>query len=297
MTRSILHMLSPLKHMSPFDVNMAADAGFDVIIPYMGVTLAEVAPLVQDTIFSRAPQDGVRTGIFIAGKNAELSLDMMDAAKKSFVPPFQVHVFADPAGSFTTGAALIAVVAKVLREKFGLGLSGRQVVIFGGTGVVAFCAAVLVAQEGGRPVLVGYDGQERVSRIAASVGSRFGVSVGAADGSTPEMRREIIRDAEVILSAAAAGAQVLSAGDLAQAKKLLVAADVNAVPPAGLEGVQVQASGEPLGHGRALGIGALAVGNVKYQTESGLFKRMLQADAPLVLDFRDAFDLAVQIAG
>lgn len=297
MTRSILHMLSPLKHMSPFDVNMAADAGFDVVVPYTGVTLAEVGPLVQDTIFSRAPQDGVRTGIFIAGKNAELALDMVDVAKRSFVPPFQVHVFADPAGSFTTGAALVAVVAKVLRETFGQGLSGRHVAIFGGTGVVAFCAAVLVSQEGGRPVLVGYDGPERVSRIADSIGSRFGVNVAAADGSTPETRRAAVEEAEVILSAAAAGVQILSAGDLAQARKLLVAADVNAVPPAGLEGVQVQAAGEPLGHGKAVGIGALAVGNVKYQTESGLFKRMLQADAPLVLDFRDAFELAVQIAG
>lgn len=297
MTRSILHMLSPLKHMSPFDVNMAADAGFDVIVPYTAVTLAEVGPLVQDTIFSRAPQDGTRTGLFIAGKNAELALDMVDAAKQAFVPPFQVHVFADPAGSFTTGAGLVAVVAKVLREKFGKGLDDRHVVIFGGTGVVAFCAAVLVAQEGGRAVLVGYDGPERVGRIAESIRKRFGVAVEAADGSTPDLRRALVQEAEVVLSAAAAGVQVLSAADLASAKNLLVASDVNAVPPAGLEGVEVHASGEPIGSGRALGIGALAVGNVKYQTESGLFKRMLQADAPLVLDFRDAFALAVQIAG
>jgi methylene-tetrahydromethanopterin dehydrogenase len=297
MTRSILHMLSPLKHMSPFDVNMAADAGFDVIVPYTGVTLAEVGPLVQDTIFSRAPQDGVRTGIFIAGKNAELAMDMVDAARQAFVPPFQVHVFADPAGSFTTGAALVAVVAKTLRDKFGQGLAGRHVVIFGGTGVVAFCAAVLVAREGGRAVLVGYDGRERVGRIAASIKERFGTEVDAADGSTPEARRAVIRGADVILSAAAAGVEVLNAADLAQAPKLLVASDVNAVPPAGLEGVQVHAAGEPLGSGRALVVGALTVGNVKYQTESGLFKRMLDAKEPLVLDFRDAYELAVAIAG
>jgi methylene-tetrahydromethanopterin dehydrogenase len=35
----ILHMLSPQKHMSPFDVNMAADAGWKVIVPYINVTL------------------------------------------------------------------------------------------------------------------------------------------------------------------------------------------------------------------------------------------------------------------
>jgi methylene-tetrahydromethanopterin dehydrogenase len=297
MTRSILHMLSPLKHMSPFDVNMAADAGFDVIVPYTGVTLEEVGSLVQDAMFSRAPQDGARTGMFIAGKNAELALDMIEAAKQSFVPPFQVHVFADPAGSFTTGAALIAVVAKVLRDKTGQGLARRRVVIFGGTGVVAFCAAVLVAQEGGQSVLVGYDGPQRVSRIAESIQRRFGVTVDAVDGSTPEARRAAVQDAEVVLSAAAAGVQVLSKSDLAQAPKLLVASDVNAVPPAGLEGLPVHAAGETFDVGQVLGVGALAVGNVKYQTESGLFKRMLEADGPLVLDFRDAFELAVQIAG
>ena len=34
----ILHFLTPLKNVSPFDVNMAADAGFDVIVPYTDST-------------------------------------------------------------------------------------------------------------------------------------------------------------------------------------------------------------------------------------------------------------------
>ena len=67
--KHILHMLTPLKHMSPFDVNMALDAGFDAVVPYVGVHLAEVTGLVQDAIFSRPPDAGVDTGIFIAGKD------------------------------------------------------------------------------------------------------------------------------------------------------------------------------------------------------------------------------------
>ena len=70
-------MFSPQKHMSPFDVNMAADAGYKVIIPYINVTQDEVTGLVQDAIFSRPPHDGVRTGVFIGGKDALLALDMM----------------------------------------------------------------------------------------------------------------------------------------------------------------------------------------------------------------------------
>ena len=77
----ILHMFSPQKHMSPFDVNMAADAGYKVIVPYINVTLEEVTPLVQDAIFSRPPEYGKRTGVFIGAtglgwqRDAGLRLD------------------------------------------------------------------------------------------------------------------------------------------------------------------------------------------------------------------------------
>ena len=105
----ILHMITPLKHMSPFDVNMALDAGFDAAIPYTNVTTEDVAGLVQDAIFSRGPEGVKRTGMFIGGKRAIEALDMMDRAKKAMVPPFEISVFADPAGSFTTAAAMVAL--------------------------------------------------------------------------------------------------------------------------------------------------------------------------------------------
>ena len=79
----ILHMLSPQKHMSPFDVNMAADAGYKVIVPYINVTLEEVTALTQDAIFSRPPNDGVRTGIFI-GRNMALPAASADSSRYCF---------------------------------------------------------------------------------------------------------------------------------------------------------------------------------------------------------------------
>ncbi|GJD81750.1 methylenetetrahydromethanopterin dehydrogenase [Methylobacterium gregans] len=297
MARSILHMLTPLKHMSPFDVNMAVDAGFETIVTYTDVTLPDVVSLTQDSIFSRAPEDGVRTGIFIGGKNAEDALDMVDRAKKAFVPPFANHIFADPAGSFTTGAAMVAQVARALRQRHGTDLKGKRIVIFGGAGVVAYVAAVIGALEGAKTVLVGHDGEERVSKIAFTMKWRFGIEVGAVDGTTPEDRRRAIADADVILSAGPAGIPILTAEDLEAAPKLLVASDVNAVPPAGIAGIDVNAVDVPLPTGKGLGIGALAVGNVKYQTQCRLFRRMLQADQPLCLDFRDAYALAVEVTG
>lgn len=297
MARSILHMLTPLKHMSPFDVNMAIDAGFETIVTYTDVTLPDVVSLTQDSIFSRAPEDGVHTGLFIGGKNAEDALDMVDRAKKAFVPPFANHIFADPAGSFTTGAAMVAQVARALRQRHGTDLKGKRIVIFGGAGVVAYVAAVIGALEGAKTVLVGHDGEERVSKIAFTMKWRFGIEVGAVDGTAPEDRRRAIADADVILSAGPAGIPILSAEDLESAPKLLVASDVNAVPPAGIAGIDVNAVDVPLPTGKGIGIGALAVGNVKYQTQCRLFRRMLQADQPLCLDFRDAYELAVEVTG
>ena len=297
MARSILHMLTPLKHMSPFDVNMAIDAGFETIVTYTQVGLPDVVSLTQDSIFSRAPDDGVRTGIFIGGKNAEDALDMVDRAKKAFVPPFANHVFADPAGSFTTGAAMVAEVSRALKAKFGTDLKGKRIVIFGGAGVVAYVAAVIGALEGAKSVLVGHDGEERVSKIAFTMKWRFGIDVGAVNGTTPKDRRKAIKDADVILSAGPAGIPILSAHDLESAPKLLVASDVNAVPPAGIAGIDVNAKDVALPTGKGVGIGALAVGNVKYQTQRRLFRRMLEADTPLCLDFRDAYEVAVEVAG
>ena len=73
----ILHMITPLKHMSPFDVNMALDAGYDAAIPYTNVTIEDVTGLVQDAIFSRGPEGVKKTGMFIGGKRAIEALDMM----------------------------------------------------------------------------------------------------------------------------------------------------------------------------------------------------------------------------
>jgi methylene-tetrahydromethanopterin dehydrogenase len=288
----ILHMFSPQKHMSPFDVNMAADAGYKVIVPYINVTLEEVTGLTQDAIFSRPPNDGVRTGIFIGGKDALLALDMMEAAKKALVPPFELCTFADPAGSFTTAAAMVACVERVLRTKFNRGWKDTRVAIFGATGVVGFASSIITALEGAKVKLVAHRGVDRVIKAAAVSKERFGVDLEPAPGETPEQKAAIIADAEVIFAAAAAGVQVISSADKAIAKNLLVVADVNAVPPPGVEGMDMFMDGAPLPGCNALGVGPLAIGDIKYKTESGLFKRMIASDKAVHFDFRDAFQLA-----
>lgn len=290
--KNILHMLTPHKHVSPFDVNMALDAGYDSVTPYEAVTMEEVADLVQDVIFSRPPDRGVNSAVFFGGDDAVLALDMIEAAKNALVPPFGCNVMADPAGSFTTAAAMVACVERTLKNEKGKALSDVTIAVFGATGVVGYCSAVIAALEGARVKVVGYNGIERVRQRADEMKERFGVEVEPVDGSSDDKNTAIVREVEVIFAAAKAGVQVLSLKQLQAAEKLLVAADVNAVPPLGLEGVDVMADGEPIEGTSAFGIGALAVGPIKSNTEQGLLKRMIEAEEPQFLDFRDAFQLA-----
>ncbi|MGB6324507.1 MAG: NAD(P)-dependent methylenetetrahydromethanopterin dehydrogenase [Methylocella sp.] len=293
-TKNILHMLSPLRHMSPFDVNMALDAGFDCVTPYTGVTLDDIAPLVQDAMFSRSPRDAVRTAVFIGGKDAGLALDMMDRLRGTLLKPFEISAFADPAGSFTTAAAIMACVEKLLKQKKAKLLGQTKIVIFGATGPTGYTSGVIAAMEGADVTLAGRE-LSRVKAEADEIKQRFGLDVHAVQAKTPEEISSALAGKEVALCTAAAGVQVLSATMLAAAKSLLVAADVNAVPPAGIEGLDLMANGVEL-TGGSLGIGPLAIGNVKYQVESGLFHRMAASSKAISLDFRDAFALAREIA-
>jgi methylene-tetrahydromethanopterin dehydrogenase len=192
---------------------------------------------------------------------------------------------------------MVACAEKALRKHFSTEFRGKHVAVFGGTGVVAFASAVIAAVEGAEATLVGYDGPERVRKLAEEANVRFEVNLRYADGSTEEQKTELARGAQVIFSAGPAGRRLLTADQLKQAPDLLVATDVNAVPPAGVEGVGVKDNGEPIPGTKAVGIGALAVGNIKYKTEAGLFDQMIKSDKPIYLDFRDAFALAQKLAG
>jgi methylene-tetrahydromethanopterin dehydrogenase len=288
----ILHMVSPTKHVSPFDVNMALDAGFDHVIPYSSVDASEMRGLVQDAMFSRPPKLARRTAFFIGGKNATLALDMLETAKAAMFPPFLISAFADPAGSFTTAGAMVACVERLLRTKKQKELKGRHVAVFGATGVVGYSAGVICALEGAHVVLVGYDGPERVRRSAEEIKQRFGVDVDHADGSTEALKVKILENAEVALAAGRAGVQILSTAQIEQAPGLLVAADVNAVPPGGVEGVDGKANGSEIGKSGVLGIGPFAIGDIKYKCESRLFRAMIETEKAVAFDFRDAFKVA-----
>ena len=291
----ILHFLSTQAFASPFDVNMAVDAGFKVVVPHTNARLDDTRGLVQDAIFSRPPQYGCRTGLFIGGKDALLALDMLAVAKAALVPPFQLSAFADPGGSFTTAAAMVACVEEIYRKKTSRTLKGASVAVFGATGVVGFASAVIAALNGADVKVVSHIGLKALEPFVKAAKQRFGVRLTPVLGARDGDKTKIVAKADIVLCAAAAGVQVLKLKHFEKSGRTAVVADVNAVPPAGIEGVELFDSGRMLGRTGIQCVGPLAIGDIKYKTQSALFRRMLQTDESLMLDFTDAFATARQL--
>jgi methylene-tetrahydromethanopterin dehydrogenase len=300
---SILHLFTPAANPSPFDVNMAIDAGWQHCIPYTGVAIGQVADLTQDAIFSRGPKGVRRTGIFLGGRDIQVAMEMLDAARRAMVPPFQVSVFADPSGAFTTAAGMVACAAKAFAQTTGQAgggdLQGRRAVVFGGTGPVGMACAVLAARAGAQSVIVSHQDLVRAEEAVATCVATFGDAIpagqlGPACASDDAGIRGLLAEADLVFSAARAGVEVIAARHLDAARDVRVLCDVNAVPPAGIAGVDATAdavphAGTPRG---ALAIGALAVGNVKYRAQQALLRQMLEADGPVFLDLLACFEVA-----
>lgn len=289
----ILHMLTTAKNLSPFDVNMALDAGWVAAIPYINVEPDEVRGLVQDAIFSRSRKGLKKTGIFIGGRDTQQAMDMLQTAKDSMVPPFEISVFADPSGAFTTAAGMVATAERELKNKFATTLEGKNVLCLGGTGPVGQAAAVISAKAGAHVRIIGRQ-LEKAQRIADLCNREFGNNEINITAGADADKEEYMQTADVVYATGAAGIQLLNAAQVAAAPQLKVAADVNAVPPSGIAGLDAFHDGTPIegSQSGAVGIGALAIGNVKYQAQNRLLVQMLETEKPVYLHFEHAFQVA-----
>jgi methylene-tetrahydromethanopterin dehydrogenase len=319
--KRILYAFSTEHVVSPFDVNVAYDAGFDIVHPVPDVTPESGAALTQDVVFSRGVSGTKATAIFVGGSDLERAEAVREAVAKAMFRPFQVPVLIDPKGAYTTAAALVAKVEQVVAAK-GLGpLEGRRVAVLGGTGPVGQVAGALAAgagalvtllsrvrkmaeaaamaaraRYGGTVTLVetrpGPGAHESAVAAARTAGSRHGVDLAAAQAASPDEIVEALADAEVALVTVKAGVQVLPRAVLERLRALRVVADINAVPPPGVEGLEPTADSVELTP-RVTGIGALAVGDLKMKVELALMRRLLESeDRGIVLDHGSALEAA-----
>jgi methylene-tetrahydromethanopterin dehydrogenase len=291
--KRLLYLLSADPRVSPFDINMAYDAGFDAVIPYAGVDAGATTGLVQDIMFSRGPQGARASAIFVSGSDLGVAEAMLAAARKALFPPFVVGLMIDPRGGYTTAAALVAKVAALARTLGWDGLEGRRVVVAAGTGSVGKAAATLAAALGAIVILTSRR-REMAAEAARTVATLYRATVEPWAAAAETDLAALAAGADVFLATGAAGVRLLSRAAIADLRGPKIVADINAVPPYGIETLQPQDDGVEIA-AAVRGIGALAIGGLKFKVEAALLRDLLAAATPPVLDLAAARRRAEEI--
>ena len=260
---------------SPFDICMAYDAGYNAVVPYENIIPEDAKSLVLDALLSRGPKAVKHTCFLIGGKNAERAEQVFEVMKDSMFPPFKASIIVDPAGAYTTAAAMVAKAENAL-ETSKLGELKTKTVAILGTGAVGQIAAVLLAKMGCNVTIASInpkrvDGKEHAEGIAKLLAKDHGVQVEGIFAPTPASKIEIIKKADVVMCAGVMGVRIIDKEMLNDVKTMKVLIDINAVPPFGVEGIELKDDMREMLPG-IFTIGALTVGDLKHKLEKEILR-------------------------
>lgn len=272
---------------STFDRVVAVDAEVERLFSYGGVTPESVESLVHGAMFTRGPKELCRTAIFIGGSNVAAGEALLKKVTKTFFGPVRVSVMMDSNGSNTTAAAA------VLAARRHLPLAGATTLVLGGTGPVGQRAAQLLAAEGAI-VRIGSRTREKAAQtcqfVSAAVPQAKLEPVAAGQPAEVAAASEGV---QVIIAAGAAGAELLSAQTRRSLSTLKVAIDLNAVPPAGIAGIEVM--DKALERDGAICYGAIGVGGLKMKIHKAALKKLFESNDQ-VLDTAAIFKIGEPLA-
>lgn len=281
--RKLLLQLDSSRHPSVFDQVVAYDAGADEIMSYGEVVPEDVRDLIHGCIFTRGAKDLHNTAVWIGGNNMSQGEQLLAMALDAMFPPLVVSVMLDSNGSNTTAVAAVVKIEQAVGN-----LKGRKVVILAGTGPVGQRAAGLLAKDGAKVTITSRK-PEQGEKARQFISARFNVQVDAATMADPAQAAEVLEGVEVLLNSGAAGIQMVPQASWMAQKSLKVAVDLNAVPPLGLEGVEVNDAGEER-HG-VVCYGAFGVGNFKTKLHKRCVASLFEKNG-LVLDAEAIADIA-----
>jgi hypothetical protein len=280
--KKVLLQLDPDRNPSAFDRIVAHDAGVDEVLSYGGVGPTDVAPLVHGAIFTRGPADLRHTAVWVGGTDVASAEALFAAVQKAFFGPFRVSVMMDANGCNTTAAAAVARLAGVVT------LAGARAVILGGTGPVGTRAAALFAREGAAVVLCSRS-LERARAASERLKATFGASVIPCQAWDEAGVTKALEGADVCLTAGAAGVTFVPRSLWAGHPRLKALADVNAVPPLGIDGIEAADKGTEREGKRVFG--ALGIGSLKMKVHRAGVARLFERN-DAVIDLETIYGVA-----
>jgi hypothetical protein len=282
--RSILIQLDSDPQPSVFDRVVAIDAGADQVFSYGGIKPEDVRDLVHGAIFTRGPKDLHRTAFFIGGSNVAAGEALLAEVVRHMLPQFglRVSLLLDASGANTTAAAAVRVAAH------HLDLKQARALVLGGTGPVGQRVALLLAREG-TDVCVGSRQQSRAAAVCEAILNKVpGARLEPAGVNWAADLNNALGDRSLVIAAGAAGVTLLPQDVRRDSPTLRVAIDLNAVPPAGIEGIEVGDKG--VEHDGAICYGALAVGQTKMKLHKAAIARLFESNDQ-VLDAEQVYAL------
>jgi hypothetical protein len=284
--RKLLLQLDSSRLPSVFDQVVAYDAGADVVMSYGGVTEGDVRDLIHGCIFTRGPKDLKNTAVWIGGNNMSAGEQLLAMAQDALFDPFCVSIMLDSNGSNTTAVAAVVKIEQALKQ-----MKGRKVLILAGTGPVGQRAAGLLAKDGAQ-VTITSRRPEQGDKARQFISARFDVPVEAVTLNDPSKLPELLEGVEVLLNSGPAGVQMVPQSAWTKAGDLKIAVDLNAVPPLGIEGVEVNDAGQKK-DGVSV-FGAFGVGNFKTKLHKACIARLFQRN-DLVLDAETIAEIAREL--
>jgi hypothetical protein len=283
----ILIQLDTDPHASVFDAVVAVDAGVEHLLQYAEVEPMEVRDLVHGAMFTRGPQDLANTAIFIGGSNVAAGEELLRHVTGCFFGPMRASVLLDANGANTTAAAAVLAAGR------HVSLAGATALVLAGTGPVGQRAARLLARQGAA-VRVASRSLDKARHVCQAIAERVeSASLTPAQTLTEGETRAALAEVQVVIAAGAAGIELLPRDLRLEAKSLQVAIDLNAVPPAGIAGVE--ATDKANERDGVVCYGAIGVGGTKMKIHKAAIERLFSANTH-VLDAEEVFAIGQELA-
>jgi len=284
--KRILIQLDSDRAPSLFDTITAYDSEVDALVPYGGIEPNEVRDLVYGAMFTRSPSELKNTAIFIGGIDVAKGEAILSQVTETFFDPLRVSVMLDSNGCNTTATA---AVVKVLSAG---PMQGKKAVVLAGTGPVGQRVAALLAGEGAEVTLTSRT-LGRAEAACDAVGKRFGVKVTPAEAAVNETTEKVLENVHAVVCTGVEGVMLIPERMWKPHPTLQILADVNAVPPLGIENTQVHWNGEEI-EGKRI-FGAIGIGGFKMKVHKRCIARLFERNN-LVLDAEEIMKTAKELA-
>ncbi len=284
--KKILIQLDSSQHASTFDRVVAIDAGVDELMSYHEVTPVNVEALVHGAMFTRGPEDLKNTALFIGGSDTHSGENLLRKVQETFFGPVRVSVMMDSNGCNTTAAAAVLAAGK------HLDFSETKALVLGGTGPVGLRAAQLLARRGAEVVLASRSEERAQAACDAIAGLVEDARVQPLSLKDHKQLEAVNQETSLIIAAGAAGVKLLPAACWKPLKNLKVVIDLNAVPPAGIEEVDVMDKATE--RDGKICYGAIGVGGTKMKIHKAAIRKLFEAN-DLILDTEEIYQIGVEL--